>query len=171
MQREQVKLPISLKGAYLHTLKVAAYGSGFNLAHCLGDSGNPPWTLDKPADTYLPSPSRPLWVAGISLQKACTCILCPSFCSSCQNGLNHLALIAAGACMHEPHRTIAHKEAALDEHRSTHFSLPNPTATGNRKNTHLLASPCKKLNYMLLKQLSCCLMSLTVWITTNWKIL
>lgn len=85
-QREQVEMPISLKGAYLHTLKVAACGSGFNLAHCLGDGGNPPWTSDKPADTYLLSSSRPLQVAGISLQKACTYIWCPSFCSSCQNG-------------------------------------------------------------------------------------
>lgn len=70
------------EGAYLHTSKVAAYGSGFNLAHCLGDSGNTPWTSDKPADTYLPSPSRPLQVAGISLQKACTYIWCPSFAAA-----------------------------------------------------------------------------------------
>lgn len=110
-----------------------------NLSHLLLEST----PIIKPCHQYVP-------------KGAFICIWHLSFyCCHLKNGpLDHLALIAKGVCIPESHKTVANKKTVLNGCRTTttttHVCTPVPSGKGAGKNVHLLVTPWKGPNYILL---------------------
>lgn len=91
----------------------------------LGADCNLPQAQKSQQTQPLPSHSSPLQITNICLEGACTQVWSPRFCGCCPRDrtLDHLALIANGACIHESHRIVVNKEAVINKHRSSPLQL------------------------------------------------